>query len=80
MRVLILGMTGFALIVAAHALTAGSATAQSGYDRPGGDFTNGPVPSGDPAVCAARCEREKNCRSWAFSYPVGVRRTGDVLA
>jgi hypothetical protein len=27
------------------------------------------VPSGDPAVCAARCEREKNCRSWSFSYP-----------
>ncbi|MGC1355253.1 MAG: PAN domain-containing protein [Xanthobacteraceae bacterium] len=69
MRALVLGMAAFALVAAAHVLTAGSAAAQSGYDRPGGDFTNGPVPSGDPAVCAARCEREKNCRSWTFSYP-----------
>jgi hypothetical protein len=45
------------------------ALAQSGYDRPGGDFTSAPVPSGDPAVCASRCERDNRCRAWSFSYP-----------
>ena len=53
-------------------LTAGasvSAWAQAGFDRPGGDYTRFVVPSGDPAVCAARCEREGRCRAWAFSYP-----------
>src|SRR3974390_1269114 len=43
--------------------------AQTGYDRPGGDYASAPVPSGDPAVCAARCEHDKSCRSWSFSYP-----------
>ena len=28
------------------------AHAQSGFDRPGGDFASFPVPSGDPATCA----------------------------
>ena len=28
-----------------------------------------PVMGGDPTVCAARCERDKNCKSWSFSYP-----------
>lgn len=45
------------------------ARAQSGYDRPGGDFLNFSVRTGDPAVCAARCEREGRCRAWSFSYP-----------
>jgi hypothetical protein len=40
-----------------------------GFDRLGGDYTNFPVRSGDPAVCAARCERDARCRAWAFSYP-----------
>lgn len=43
--------------------------AQIGYDRPGGDYHSAPVRSGDPAVCAARCDRDKNCRAWSFSYP-----------
>jgi hypothetical protein len=43
--------------------------AQTGFDRPGGDYTNFPVRSGDPAACAARCEREGRCRAWSFSYP-----------
>jgi hypothetical protein len=53
-------------------LLAGAASAvfaQAGFDRPGGDFTRFVVPSGDPAACAARCERDGRCRSWAFSYP-----------
>ena len=32
--------------------------------------------NGDPAVCAARCERDGRCRAWSFSYP----RTTHVLA
>jgi PAN domain len=43
--------------------------AQTGYDRPGGDYAGAPVANGDPAVCASRCEHEKNCRAWSFSYP-----------
>jgi PAN domain len=44
---------------------------QAGYDRPGGDYASASVPGGDPATCAARCERDKNCKSWSFSYPGG---------
>jgi hypothetical protein len=43
--------------------------AQSGYDRPGGDYAHAPVANGDPAVCASRCEHDRSCRSWSFSYP-----------
>lgn len=42
---------------------------QTGYDRPGGDYTSASVANGDPTVCAARCERDKKCRAWSFSYP-----------
>lgn len=45
------------------------AWAQWGFDRPGGDYANALVRSGDPAVCAARCERDPRCRAWSFSYP-----------
>src|SRR5262245_51569870 len=45
------------------------AYAQSGFDRPGGDYARIVVPSGDPAACANRCEREGRCRAWTFSYP-----------
>jgi hypothetical protein len=50
-------------------LAAAPAHAQTGFDRPGGDYSNFQVRSGDPAVCAARCEREGRCRAWSFSYP-----------
>jgi hypothetical protein len=50
-------------------LTANFAQAQVGYDRRGGDYTYFKVPTGDPAVCAARCEREARCRAWNFAYP-----------
>jgi hypothetical protein len=46
------------------------AHAQVDYDRPGGDYTSFPLRSGDPAQCAARCERDSRCRAWAFSYPM----------
>src|SRR5688572_30799585 len=48
---------------------AGVAHAQTGFDRPGGDYARFVVPSGDPAVCATRCDREGRCRAWSFSYP-----------
>ena len=69
-RALLAGLA--ALVFAAAAAVApgmNAALAQSGYDRPGGDYASAPVQSGDPAVCASRCEREKNCRAWSFSYP-----------
>jgi hypothetical protein len=60
----------------AAGLLAGPAQAQTGFDRRGGDYLNFPIRSGDPAVCAARCERESRCRAWSFAYP----HTTNVLA
>jgi hypothetical protein len=56
-------------LLAAAGLTVTPAHAQSGFDRPGGDYSSASVPNGDPAVCAARCEHETRCRAWSFSYP-----------
>ena len=39
------------------------------FDRRGGDYLNFQIRNGDPAVCAARCERDARCRAWSFSYP-----------
>lgn len=50
--------------------------AQVGYDRRGDDYATFTVRNGDPAVCAARCERDARCRAWSFSYP----RTVSVAA
>lgn len=47
--------------------------AQVGFDRRGGDYTSFQVRSGDPSVCAARCDRESRCRAWAFTYPTADR-------
>ncbi|MGH6672462.1 MAG: PAN domain-containing protein [Xanthobacteraceae bacterium] len=62
------------LIVSVAAIVAvaawiGPIRAQSGYDRPGGDYAHASVANGDPAVCASRCEHDRACRSWSFSYP-----------
>lgn len=64
------------LAVCLMALTVGVAVAraQVGFDRPGGDYASAPVRSGDPAACAARCDRDKNCRAWSFSYPRTLAR------
>jgi PAN domain len=43
--------------------------AQVGFDRHGGDYTSFPLRSGDPAACAARCDRDNRCRAWSFNYP-----------
>lgn len=45
--------------------------AQVGFDRPGGDYFSFPIRTGDPNVCALRCEREARCRAWSFGYPTG---------
>jgi hypothetical protein len=55
---------------------AAPARAQSGFDRRGGDYLSFQIRNGDPAVCAARCERDARCRAWSFSYP----RTVNMLA
>ena len=39
------------------------------FDRPGGDYTNSPIPTGDPNDCALLCEHDRRCRAWSFNYP-----------
>ncbi|QIG95446.1 MULTISPECIES: PAN domain-containing protein [unclassified Bradyrhizobium] len=58
--------------VFAAAFVARPALAQTNFDRPGGDYLNAPVTSGDPADCALTCERDRRCRAWSFSYPNDV--------
>ena len=73
-----LGMSvGFLL---AFAVFDGPACAQVDFDRPGGDYASFPMRSGDPAQCAARCERDARCRAWAFSYPHDRKRQCGLLA
>jgi hypothetical protein len=66
MRFLLI-LTG-ALALAVAAISA-PARAQTGFDRRGGDYANFPIRSGDPALCAGRCERDARCRAWSFAYP-----------
>ena len=56
------------------------ARAQTGFDRPGGDYARFTVPSGDPEVCSARCDRDARCRAWTFSYPGTAALGGSNLA
>ena len=67
---------GLAVLALAVVVPANPARAQTGFDRRGGDYTHFEIKSGDPALCAARCEREGRCRAWSFSYP----RTENALA
>lgn len=77
MRLLVRLWRALALLVLACAwLGADAAQAQTGFDRFGGDYTRFEVRNGDPAVCAARCERDARCRAWSFSYP----RTANAAA
>lgn len=62
---------GLLLFVAA-AVGARPALAQANFDRPGGDYQNSPVTSGDPADCALICERDRRCRAWTFAYPTDI--------
>lgn len=76
MRFFLGSLLGLALAVVAFT----AAHAQSGFDRPGGDYARFAVPSGDPAVCAARCDRDGRCRAWAFSYPGTAAIGGSKVA
>jgi len=65
LRACLMTLTLFAAVTAAQ-----QAFAQSNFDRPGGDYANSPVTSGDPADCALLCERDRRCHSWSFNYPI----------
>jgi hypothetical protein len=65
MRAVLAGLCWLAPVIVAVV----PAWAQSGADRPGGDYARFTIPSGDPAACAARCDRDARCRAWTFSYP-----------
>ncbi len=73
MRLLLNFIAATMLAVAA---LAGTAQAQTGFDRRGNDYSSFQIRNGDPAVCAARCERDGRCRAWSFSYP----RTANAVA
>jgi len=66
-RVVAQGMAWVMLLAVLPAIV--PASAQTAFDRPGGDYFNTPVASGDPEDCALLCERDRRCRSWSFSYP-----------
>jgi len=59
-----------ALAIVAAVAGARAALAQASFDRPGGDYLNAPISSGDPAECAMVCERDRRCRAWSFNYPM----------
>jgi hypothetical protein len=63
---LLLNVFGSVLVMLA---LVGSAQAQLGYDRPGKAYLSFTIKSGDPAVCASRCEHDGRCRAWSFAYP-----------
>ncbi|MBV8513126.1 MAG: PAN domain-containing protein [Xanthobacteraceae bacterium] len=62
--------------VVALLLAGSESRAQVGVDRPGGDYLNFDVRPADPAICAARCEREARCRAWTFAYPTPENPSG----
>ena len=68
-RLLSAAVWSYVILPIALAIAPTSARAQVGFDRPGGDYISFPMRSGDPAQCAARCERDARCRAWGFSYP-----------
>lgn len=59
----------FAVIVLTLGAASQGAQAQVNFDRPGSDYLNAQLSSGDPAECALLCERDRGCRSWSFVYP-----------
>jgi hypothetical protein len=66
-RVCLVAFAFLAAMVAAQPVLA-----QANFDRPGSDYLNSPVPSGDPADCALVCERDRRCRAWSFNYPTNA--------
>jgi hypothetical protein len=80
-RLLCSGLLGWALAVLVTISAASTpALAQQGFDRPGGDYLRFVVPSADPAVCSARCDRDSRCRAWTFAYPNTAASGGATAA
>ena len=73
-------MRFFLALLALAVLAIVPARAQTGFDRPGGDYARFAVQSGDPEVCSARCDRDARCRAWTFSYPGTAALGGSNLA
>lgn len=67
------------VLISGMVATSDVAQAQTRFDRPGSDYARLNIRSGDPAECALRCERDRRCRAWSFSYPIS-RREGAVCA
>ena len=65
-------MQTYAVALLRIAICTPPAHAQANFDRPGGDYQNSAVASGDPADCALVCERDRRCRAWSFNYPTDV--------
>ncbi|HEX5509361.1 MAG TPA: PAN domain-containing protein [Pseudolabrys sp.] len=65
MRYFVVFLSALAIL----AMARGQAMAQAGFDRRGSDYTNFSIRSGDPSICASRCERDQRCKAWSFSYP-----------
>src|SRR4029077_17493457 len=68
-RAVIVSIAVWLAAAAGWAIAAAPELAQSGFDRPGGDYANATVPTAARAVGAARCERDARCRAWSCSYP-----------
>ena len=80
MRIVLGGFLGALCGAALAMMGPAPAYGQPGFDRPGGDYARFVVPSGDPAMCAARCDRDDRCRAWTFSYPGTVAIGGSMSA
>src|SRR5260370_8459404 len=59
-------LAGVFVLLLALAAPAG---AQVGFDRPGGDYANIAVRSGDPAACPSPPERDPPSRASTFAFP-----------
>ena len=76
MRFLLGGVVGLALAT----LSVVPSFGQTGFDRPGGDYARFTIPSGEPELFAARCDRDARCRAWTFSYPGTAALGGSTAA
>ena len=46
-----------------------TSTFEHDTDRPGGDYRSFDLTSNDPALCAAQCAQEAQCRAWTYVLP-----------
>src|SRR5258706_301208 len=70
LRVSLFRLAVAAAMLAVALFASTPAPAQSGFDRPGGDYPNydvNPDPKG--ATCEAACKDENRCRAWTYVRP-----------